>query len=674
MPALDHHTMLRVTPVYGSSAAGGGVSDDGPADWLSSPSPSCTLVEYAGMRVLLNVGWDEGLVAPTADGDGTNAAAGKGKSAAVAPDGLPDCDAVLVCDSTLSSLGGLPRYFGASSPDGEEGGNGAAGRRARSPRTLSGRRGTNNNGDSGRARSNPPFLATYPTVKMGQMTMYDHHASLSLDGCDPGYTLGDVDACFGPGGFETLKYSQTFYLPADGDGDGSNSNQTKSKKLGASSRTSGKLLAVTPHRSGRVSGGCYWVLRRLVDDTEVVLAPSYGVGRERHLAGSTLHRFGVNADALVTCPGGPRGLLGGLYRGAGGRAARLPPPSSSRSEADLVECVMTTLRRDGNVLLPCDASGRVLELLLVLDRHWERNRLGGAYNLVWVGPMAHNTVEFARSQLEWMAPPLGAQFDGQRGHPFALRNVSICSCVSEVEGAVGNGNPSCVLASGAALDHGPARDLLIRWGANPDNLVLLTDSTRCAPRGDVWSGRTRGAEGGEAEMQAPGAVAEDAPEGGDEEAGGAASLGPAVPPADVSRTSTASQLLSAWCAARSDGVEMPDVVRVDVMSPHRAPLGGNELRRFLAEEEEGRRARAAEEERRAMLREIELARGRLRLGDDGGGDAGGGASGAAGSRAGGSRAAAAGSVSGTTAGRPKKKSRFDQSLFIKFSKPVHSES
>ena len=78
--------------------------------------------------------------------------------------------------------------------------------------------------------------------------------------------------------------------------------------------------------------------------------------------------------------------------------------------------------------------------------------------------------------------------------------------------SLGNGNPSCVLASGAALDHGPARDLLIRWGANPDNLVLLTDSTRCAPRGDVWSGRARGAEGGEAEMQAPGAVAEDAPE------------------------------------------------------------------------------------------------------------------------------------------------------------------
>ncbi|EJK65359.1 hypothetical protein THAOC_13787, partial [Thalassiosira oceanica] len=187
--------------------------------------------------------------------------------------------------------------------------------------------------------------------------MYDQHAGLSLDGCDPGYTLEDVDACFGPGGFETLKYSQTFYLPADGDEGGDSNQSSKGKKLGASSRTSGKLLAVTPHRSGRVSGGCYWVLRRLVDDTEIVLAPTYGVGRERHLAGSTLHRFGTSADALVTCPGGPRGALGGLYRpGDGGRPARLPPPSSSRSEAELVESVMTTLRRDGNVLF---ARGRV---------------------------------------------------------------------------------------------------------------------------------------------------------------------------------------------------------------------------------------------------------------------------------------------------------------------------
>ena len=31
---------------------------------------------------------------------------------------------------------------------------------------------------------------------------------------------------------------------------------------------------------------------------------------------------------------------------------------------------MSTLRGDGNVLIPVDAAGRVLELILLLEGHW----------------------------------------------------------------------------------------------------------------------------------------------------------------------------------------------------------------------------------------------------------------------------------------------------------------
>ena len=37
--------------------------------------------------------------------------------------------------------------------------------------------------------------------------------------------------------------------------------------------------------------------------------------------------------------------------------------------------------------------------------------------------------------------------------------------MSQVESIIAssNGNPTCVLASGLSLDHGPARDLLLKW-------------------------------------------------------------------------------------------------------------------------------------------------------------------------------------------------------------------
>ena len=680
--------MLRVTPIYGSSlsssTSGRSNDDDDPLEWLSSPVPSCTLVEYAGVRVLLNVGWDESL--PSSD-DVVNS-----KKDTIIPQSLPDdIDAILLCDSTLSSLGGLPKYFCASKKS----------KRGRVPRSS-------NNTHSAKRQRNPPFLATYPTVKMGQMTIYDHHASLSLDGTNPGYSLEDVDAVFSKDSFHTLKYSQTVYLPLDDtDTEDSsmmdsivdpNNNQTKQKKL-SNSKTSNKSLAITPHLSGHVVGGTYWVLKQLSDDTEIILAPMYHHAKERHLAGSTLHKFGVNADALLTMPGGPRGLLGKLYQPPPkdyvaqqnnnnnnhhemikykkGNKPILSSPVGNRSEAELIESIMAALRRDGNVLLPVDASGRVLELLLLLDRHWEKQRLGGAYNLCWVGPMSLNTIEFARSQLEWMAAPLGAQFDSQRGHPYGLKSIKICSSVGELENVIerSGGNPTCVLASGASMDHGPARDLLIKWSGNPDNLVLITDSTRCVPRGDVLFGRDGDKTATSKAVNKAAAAVVPVEEAADaEDKDGNQQLGPALLPGEISSYTTSSQLLYHWCTAKALGEEMPDEVSVDVYVPHRSPLSGRELQTFLAQEEEERRVKKAEMEQRAMMKEIELARGRLRLGGDGDDEktTGGGTSKVAGggNATAGSKSKATTSATGGTS-RPKKKSRFDQTLFIKFSKPVH---
>mmetsp|Transcript_8134 Transcript_8134/g.13394 ORF Transcript_8134/g.13394 Transcript_8134/m.13394 type:complete len:990 (-) Transcript_8134:52-3021(-) len=354
----------------------------------------------------------------------------------------------------------------------------------------------------------------------------------------------------------------------------------------------------------------------------------------------------------------------------------LTPPTGHRSESELIEFIMQALRRDGNVLLPVDASGRVLELLLVLDRHWDRQRLGAAYNLCWVGPMSINTIEFARAQLEWMNPPLGAQFDSQRGlNPYRLKNVKICSSVSELESVMekSGGNPTAVLASGASLDHGPARDLLLKWGDNPDNLVLLTNSSRCVPRGDVWSQRLREKQGGivvkEKKTTKEDVAASAGAAVGEADDEGKQLVGAALAPSDVSIYTAASQLLYKWCVAKASGEEMADEIGVDTYVPHRAPLAGAELKGFLAAEEEERRMKKAEAEKKAMMQEIELARGQLRLGEDTEGGGGGVDA---------TTKGATGSATSTTAGagvvspkRPRKKSRFNQDLFIKFSKPVH---
>lgn len=131
----------------------------------------------------------------------------------------------------------------------------------------------------------------------------------------------------------------------------------------------------------------------------------------------------------------------------------------------------------------------------------------------------------------------------------------------------------------------------------------------------------------------------------------------------VSPYSAAAQLLQQWCLAKWEGREMDDVVQVDVNVPIRSPLAGQELKTFLAEEEAKRQLQKQQEEKRAMLREVELAKGRLRLGEQQQEET---TTSAASTDTTKTKASTA-----ATTKRPKKKSRFDSSLFLKFSKPLH---
>lgn len=150
--------------------------------------------------------------------------------------------------------------------------------------------------------------------------------------------------------------------------------------------------------------------------------------------------------------------VGGRYRGA---ATSLTAP-----RPQLIDRVVDTLRDGGDVLLPCDSAGRVLELLLALDQHWMANRCVH-YCCLSSPPAAHLTSELwqehgavparvpqrvrphtgaplppphpvvaaasahasprpaqrhlAMSQIEWMSEQVAQQFSTQRANAFELK-------------------------------------------------------------------------------------------------------------------------------------------------------------------------------------------------------------------------------------------------------------
>ena len=205
---------------------------------------------------------------------------------------------------------------------------------------------------------NCPIYATLPVWQMGELFMYDvcqSRAKFKFDTFD----LDDIDAAFGAI-TQKLKYSQEIEL--DGKGEG---------------------IQITALCAGHTIGGTIWKIAKKSEEIEIIYAVDFNHKRERHLNGSVLE----------ACCNRPMVLITDAYN-----ALHAHPSRPTRAK-ELLETIMLCVRGGargpgsevgaqggpawGNVLLPVDTAGRVLELLLLLHQFWVLKKI---YNS-WYSPL-----------------------------------------------------------------------------------------------------------------------------------------------------------------------------------------------------------------------------------------------------------------------------------------------
>jgi Cft2 family RNA processing exonuclease len=277
-----------------------------------------------------------------------------------------------------------------------------------------------------------PIYATLPVCKMGLMHVYDAHAYAAAH--DPGFDerafpLDAVDAAFAA--VHELKFSQLVKLrsvPGTG------------------------VATIAPHPAGHTIGGCFW--RVTVGAEEILYCPEYNHTRERHLPPGTLHTY--TKPTLLIAPAGE--ALAAADRGA---------PRA------IVEYATAALARNGDVLIPSDAAGRCLELLLLMESHWRRTPHLHSRPVVLLSATAGKTLAFARSQLEWMGEEAVKTFDSRARaeNIFELRHVCACHSLRELSALP---SPKVVIATSTDLTSGYAAELLPAILSQPSGLLLLT--------------------------------------------------------------------------------------------------------------------------------------------------------------------------------------------------------
>lgn len=76
-----------------------------------------------------------------------------------------------------------------------------------------------------------------------------------------------------------------------------------------------------------------------------------------------------------------------------------------------VDAITATLERRSSMLLPCDASTRLLEMLVLLDQHWSYARL--KYPICLVSRTGREMLTFVRSMMEWLGGTVSKEDVGE---------------------------------------------------------------------------------------------------------------------------------------------------------------------------------------------------------------------------------------------------------------------
>lgn len=280
-----------------------------------------------------------------------------------------------------------------------------------------------------------PIFSTLPVWRMAQMFMYDaflsKHAQTEFDV----FNLDDVDSAFelapeNSARFHLLKYQQHF--PLD-------------------DLPKGADLVITPHPAGHLLGGTVWSIKK---HTETILyAVHFNHRRERHLNPTSLPSFSRPSHLIVS-------------------ATKALTRTDTTKPAHVVEQIRKTVSRNGNVLIPVDTAGRVVELAVHLHDAWDADPALSSTTLVVLHELSTRTFDFARSMIEWMSDEVVKRFDISRENLFIFKHIKLCQSLKQLESIRG---PLVVLASSVSMEMGFSRILFAEWCQQPSNSIILVD-------------------------------------------------------------------------------------------------------------------------------------------------------------------------------------------------------
>lgn len=147
-------------------------------------------------------------------------------------------------------------------------------------------------------------------------------------------------------------------------------------------------------------------------------------------------------------------------------------------DRSFLRTIIQALRLGGNVMIPTDTAGRMLELLQVLVHHpegWAKNKALSGYTLCLLSPIGQSVLNASIEMVNYASDEMRQALS--KGNPFQMRGQAWPFQV-ETRSIMNlkNAHGKVVLFSGDGLESGLGRELFREWSQDRKNLLFFTST------------------------------------------------------------------------------------------------------------------------------------------------------------------------------------------------------
>ena len=139
-------------------------------------------------------------------------------------------------------------------------------------------------------------------------------------------------------------------------------------------------------------------------------------------------------------------------------------------EKDFTKFVDEIVSRGGKCLLPVFATGRVQELLLILDEYWETHPHLKDIKIYYASSLATNSFEIFKTYINMAGDYIKNKVDKEGKNPFDFQHITCVKTVDDLD----ESKPVVVFASPGFMQSGLSRTLFDKWCKDSKNGIIIT--------------------------------------------------------------------------------------------------------------------------------------------------------------------------------------------------------